>query len=367
MGTLRTLSPMKIKLCLPLWFLTFCFTLFAAQNAKQLFRSWDKDKNGKLSFEELPKNARLNFKRVDTNRNGSISLAEHEIFLKRPRSLRKPPPLPEGIKALRNLLYAATENSRQTLDLFLPEKPKTNKPLPLLVFIHGGGWRNGNKESGLGRLVPYLKTGDYAGASINYRLTGEASWPAQIHDCKAAIRWLKGNSKKFGFDPARIAVWGTSAGGHLVAMLGVSGGVKALDGKLGKHLDQDSRVSCVVDFCGPTHLLSMGKFPGNIDHDAPNSPESQLVGGTLHENKKVANQASPMTYVTVDDAPTLIVHGMEDRTVPFNQAEIFHAALQKAGVKSEFLPMKGMGHGLGGPEVEKRVRAFLESKLLGKK
>ena len=164
-----------------------------------------------------------------------------------------------------------------------------------------------------------------------------------------------------------MAVWGTSAGGHLVAMLGVSGGDESLAGKLGKHLAHDTRVTCVVDFCGPTHLLSMSKFPSKIDHDAPDSPESRLVGGPLQENKKTANYASPLTYVTKDDAPILIVHGGEDPQVPFNQAEIFHAALQKAGVKSEFLPMKGMGHGLGGTEVEKRVRAFLESKLLGKK
>ena len=111
----------------------------------------------------------------------------------------------------------------------------------------------------------------------------------------------------------------------------------------------------------------MGKFPSNIDHDAPNSPESQLLGGAIQENKKVAKNASPMTYVTKDDAPTIIVHGTEDHTVPFNQAEIFHDALKKAGVKSTFMPMKGMGHGLGGPMVDQGVRKFLEDQLLGAK
>ena len=198
-------------------------------------------------------------------------------------------------------------------------------------------------------------------------MSGESIWPSQIHDCKAAIRWLKGNAKKYGIDANRLAVWGNSAGGHLVAMIGVSGDIESLEGKLGKHLGQDSRVNCVVDFCGPTHLLSMGRFPSKIDHDAPSSPESQLIGGAIQENKKSANNASPITYVTMDDAPILIVHGTDDPLVPFNQAVIFHSALRKAGVKSEFLAMEGMGHGLGGTEVDSRVRKFLESQLLGKK
>jgi acetyl esterase/lipase len=339
----------------------------SAKEPKQIFSDWDKDKDGKLTLEELPRNARPNFKRVDTNQDGSISLAEHMAFLNRSRQPRRTRPLPEGVIPLLNLSYADTDNPRQTLDLFLPEKRTKDALLPIIVYIHGGGWKNGRKESGMGKLAPYLATGSFAAASINYRLSGESIWPAQIHDCKAALRWLKGNAKKYGFDAEKMAVWGNSAGGHLVAMLGVSGGVKALEGKLGKHLDQDSRVSCVVDFCGPTHFLSMGKFPSNIDHDAPNSPESQLLGGAVQENKKVANKASPMTYVTKDDAPTIIVHGTEDPLVPFNQAEIFHKALTKVGVKNTFLPMEGMGHGLGGPVVDEHVRAFLDNQLLGKK
>jgi acetyl esterase/lipase len=293
-------------------------------------------------------------------------LDEHEAFVKRSRASRRSP-LPESIQAFRNLPYADTGNPRQTLDIFLSKDRRQNEKLPIIVYIHGGGWKNGSKESALGKLAPYLKTGSFAVAAINYRLSEESIWPSQIHDCKAAIRWLKGNAKKYGLDPLRLAVWGNSAGGHLVAMMGVSGDVESLEGKFGKHLAEDSRVNCVVDFCGPTHLLSMGKFPSKIDHDSPNSPESRLIGGALQENKKSADDASPITYVTKDDAPILIVHGTDDPLVPFNQAEIFHAALRKAGVRSDFLKMEGMGHGLGGPEVDNRVQKFLEEQLLGKK
>ena len=111
----------------------------------------------------------------------------------------------------------------------------------------------------------------------------------------------------------------------------------------------------------------MGKFPSKFDHDASDSPESRLVGGPLQENKQIANHASPLNHVTEDDAPILIVHGTEDPQVPFNQAEIFHSALMKVQVKSKFLPMSGMGHGLGGPIVDKSVRAFLQEHLLEKK
>jgi len=356
-----------MKTILPLLAITLIDSCFATREPKHIFDAWDKDKDGKLLREELPKNARPNFKRADRNRDGSISLGEHEAFVSRSRGPRPNPPLPEGLQAFRNLPYADTDNPRQALDLFLPKISNSVEILPIIVYIHGGGWKSGSKESALSKLSPYLKTGSFAVASINYRLSGEAIWPSQIHDCKAAIRWLKGNAKKFRIDTNRLAVWGNSAGGHLVAMIGVSGEVGSLEGKLGKHLDQDSRVKCVVDFCGPSHLLSMGQFPSKIDHDAPSSPESLLIGGALQENKKAANKASPITYATKDDAPILIVHGTDDPLVPFNQAEIFHSALLKVGVKSEFLGIKGMGHGLGGPEVDKRVRKFLESQLLGQK
>ncbi|MGE0171093.1 alpha/beta hydrolase fold domain-containing protein, partial [Nocardioides sp.] len=174
----------------------------------------------------------------------------------------------------------------------LPKKPANDKPLPVIAFIHGGAWRAGDKKGGFTRLREFVESGHYAGVSIGYRLTDQATWPTQIHDCKAAIRWIRGNAKKYNLDPDHIGVIGPSAGGHLVAMLGTSGGVAELEGKLGKYLDQSSKVTCVVDEFGPTELLMMSKFPSRIDHDSPNSPESKLVGGAIQEKKEAARSAS---------------------------------------------------------------------------
>ena len=135
-----------------------------------LFKQWDKNKDGKLSPAELPQSARRNFAKVDTNKDGAISLEEHVRFLKRPRKAQ--PRQPKGVNVLRDIPYAGTENSRQMLDLILPVKRAGKKPLPVIAFIHGGGWRNGNKSSGVNRVTGLVQTGQYVGVSIGYRLTG---------------------------------------------------------------------------------------------------------------------------------------------------------------------------------------------------
>ncbi|MGH7202399.1 MAG: alpha/beta hydrolase fold domain-containing protein, partial [Planctomycetaceae bacterium] len=155
---------------------------------------------------------------------------------------RNPARIPDSVRVERDVPYAGTDNPRQRLDVLLPKEPAGEKPLPVVVFIHGGGWRNGAKERGLRELVPLVESGEYVGVTIGYRLSGEAKWPAQIHDCKAAIRWIRANAAKYHFDPDRIGVVGTSAGGHLVALLGTSGGVEALEGNLGSHDEAGSRV-----------------------------------------------------------------------------------------------------------------------------
>lgn len=325
-----------------------------AQTPDRRFVEWDKNKDGRLSKEELPRNLQRNFNRVDADKNGFISLAEHQRVSGAGRKRqRNRGPMIAGYRIKTDIPYVGTDNPRQMLDLALPDKRNSDRPLPVLAFIHGGGWRNGSKNGGLRRIAPLLQAGGYAGVSIGYRLSGEAKWPAQIDDCRAAIRWLKANAKKYNLDPDRIAVHGTSAGGHLVAMLGVTG-------------SDETRVACVVDYFGPTELLTMDDHPSKIVHNAPGSPESQLIGGAIQQNKAKTRQASPISHVSRDDAPILIAHGTEDALVAYPQSVDFHAKLKQAGVDSTLITVKGAGHGLGGTKLQSIVTRFLAIHLLDK-
>ncbi len=266
-----------------------------------------------------------------------------------------PPRVPEGIRTLRDLQYVEGGHERNRLGLYLPEKAEGR--LPLIVWIHGGAWQAGNKKDC--PAVPLTAKG-YAVASINYRLSQHAVFPAQIEDCKAAIRWLRANAAKYQLDPRHIGVWGSSAGGHLVAMLGTSGGVKELEGQ-GGNLDQSSRVQCVVDWFGPSDLATMGG-----SHDNPGSPESRLIGGPVQDNQEKARKASPLTYVSKDSAPFLIMHGDKDNTVPLGQSEVLAEALKKVGVEVNLVVVKGNGHGGPGfnsPENRKLIEDFFAQHL----
>ncbi len=328
------------------------------------FDDWDANKDGRLSPEELPENLRPNFDKVDANHDGFITREEHLAFMNKNKPAR--PTVPDSVKLTADIPYADTARKSQRLDLLLPAKRSTEKPLPVIVYIHGGAWKGGTKEQGRGSVIPYVASGDYAGVSVEYRLSGEAIWPAQIEDCKAAIRWVKANAKEQGLDPDKIGVWGGSAGGHLVAMLGVAGDVKALEGTVGKHLDQTSRITCVADYFGPTNLLTMGDFPSSMQHNAPNSPESELIGGAILENKEKAQAASPVTYITSDDAPTFIAHGTTDPIVPYNQSETFATALKNANIPIYLETIENGNHGgFEGPKLNARLKAFYDKYLRG--
>lgn len=328
-----------------------------AQETSEQFKRFDRNQDGKVTKEEFSGPI---FDQIDTNKDGVISAEEDQAFSRRRPGVAGQQ-VPESIKAELDLPYAGTNNPRQKLDLYLPKTRKDDKPLPVVVFIHGGAWQAGDKRGGLGAVARLVESGEYTGVSIGYRLTGEAIWPAQIHDCKAAIRWLRANAKKYNLDPDKIGVTGTSAGGHLVAMLGTTGDVKELEGKLGEHLNESSRVTCVIDQFGPTDLLAMGG-----SHNNPNSPESKLVGGAVQEKQKVAREASATTHVSKDDPPFLLLHGTNDNVVPFKQSELLHEALKKGGVDSVLIPVEGAGHGFRTNEVAERIKQFFDKHLRGK-
>lgn len=346
---------------------TLTFVILASIAAAQqpdLFKQWDRNSDGKLSREELPAGAKKNFDQADADKDGSISLKEHLAYANRngkaPRAT-----MPENIEAKLDLPYAANENPRQRLDLYLPQKRQSDKPLPVIVFIHGGGWRNGDKASGIGSIGRYVASGQYAGVSVGYRLTAEAQWPAQIHDCKAAIRWIKAHAKEHGLDASKIAVWGTSAGGHLVSFLGTSGDVKSLEGIVGQHTDQDSKVTCVINFFGPENFLTMVRQESTIDRKTSDYPEALLLGGRVQDKEEAAKEASPITHVSTGDAPFLTAHGTKDPLVPYAQGEEIDAALKKVGVESLLITMTNGGHGFRSAELDQRVSQFLDKHLRG--
>jgi len=266
-----------------------------------------------------------------------------------------PPKTPEGVQALRNLAYVPEGHERQKLDLFLPKDAA--KPLPLVVWIHGGGWQGGSKE-----FTPafFLLSKGYAVASINYRLSQHATFPAQIEDCKAAIRWLRAHAKEYNLDAQHIGVWGGSAGGHLVALLGTANNVKEWE-TLGGNTDQSSRVQAVCDWYGPTDFTRI-----TATSQKANGPVSRLLGGPVADNLEKAKKASPITYVSSDDPPFLIMHGADDKTVPPEQSEIFADALKKAGVEVTLKILPGAGHGgpaFSSPESRKLIGDFFDKHL----
>ena len=233
----------------------------------------------------------------------------------------------------------ASQSPTQCLDIYLPDEGEGL--FPVIAAIHGGAWMMCDKRDVL--QLPMLEglKRNYAVVSINYRLSPEAIFPAQIYDCKAAIRFIRANAAKYGFIPDRIAVWGGSAGGHLCALLGTSAGVKELEELSMGNPDSSSRVQAVVDWFGPAEsflkmdeeLIQSGS--GIPDHLSPESPESKLLGRTITEVPELVAFASPMTYITAGIPPFLIQHGSLDEVVPVEQSIHFAQAIEKLGGKDK--------------------------------
>jgi acetyl esterase/lipase len=269
----------------------------------------------------------------------------------------------------KDLAYA-TISETQKLDLYIPTTG--NGPFPVVIMVHGGGFMFGDKADGAGLTgVDQLLASGYAVASINYRLSGEAIYPAQIYDAKAAVRFLRANAAKYKLNPDKFGAWGASAGGNLVSLLGTTCGVAELEGDLGNN-DQSSCVQAVVDWFGPIDFLKMQEqFAGTSCSSTTNdasSPESKLVGAAIQTVPEKVALTNPMNYITADDAPFLIQNGTADCNIPPVQSKNLAEALSAVigADKVTYVSLEGAGHGGSQFETEENLKlviGFLDKNL----
>jgi acetyl esterase/lipase len=236
-----------------------------------------------------------------------------------------------------NIEYARADGIPLLMDFY--PAGNSSKAQPVVVWIHGGGWSAGDKVPCLPESLTHR---GYAVACINYRFTQQAAFPAQLHDCKAAVRYLRANAGQYGVDPDCVGAWGHSAGGHLAAMLGTTGCREDLEGEIGTT-GVSSRIQAAASFAGPTHLYRM-IVARSLSPEAPRSAVLTFVGGTPPQNRKRAEFMSPVAYVDPNAAPFLIVHGDADQLVPVEQARLLHEALEAAGVESRCHIVRGGDH-----------------------
>ena len=289
-----------------------------------------------------------------------------------------PAPIPDADTAhiarkMFDIAYA-DRSPAQRLDIYWPDAG--NGPFPVIMAIHGGAFMGGDKRDA--QLTPMLAglARGFAVVSINYRMSGEAKFPALVHDVKAAIRWVRANAAPFLFDPARIAVWGGSAGGYLALMAGVSVGVAELDDPTLGNAECPSQVQAVVDWFGPTNFLKMdaqlaesGLAPAPaFAHNGANSPESLLLGRRITEVPDLVSAANPVSYLGENAPPFFVQHGDIDEIVPYQQSAYFVACAQVllgvSRVQFELLPRAGHADpAFSTPDNVQKVLAFLDQAL----
>jgi acetyl esterase/lipase len=266
----------------------------------------------------------------------------------------------EAPGATTDIQYARVGDHPLLLDLFLPRRvaPQSERS-PLVVWIHGGAWRSGSrKDMPLGPLVE----GGYAVASVDYRLSPEARFPAQVHDIKAAIRFLRANANQYGYDASRIAVAGNSAGGHLAALVGVTNGHSELEGTVGEHATQKSDVQAIISLYGMSNLTTIlgQSTPHGLGVRVP--ALQLLLGGRPEEVPQLARLASPVFHVDNGDPPLLLVHGDQDPQAPINQSHELQGRYEALNLPHRFVVLHGSKH--GGPEFFDAERCRLMAAFL---
>lgn len=265
-----------------------------------------------------------------------------------------------------DLEYATVDDRTLMLDLYLPQQSSgevLDQEIPLIVWVHGGAWRAGSRKN-----VPIadLVNQGFAIASVDYRLSSQAPFPAQVHDIKGAVRWLRNGSATYGFDPEQVVIAGASAGGHLASLVGVTGGVANLEGSVGNHPELSSAVAAIVSFYGASNLETI------LDQSTPHGlnvriPALQLLlRAQPDQNPEIAKQASPVSHVDGDDPPLLLIHGDQDPQMPINQSHELQGAYDRAGSEATFDVVHGGEHGgkqFYNPERLNRVATFLRAAL----
>lgn len=312
-------------------------------------------------------------------------------------ALAAPAALAQPYLSYDNLTYATVGGRALHLSLRVPLGASPADPVPCVLWIHGGGWSGGSSLPVPALALRLVVEERIAVASIDYRLTSQAGqygtepviFPAQIHDVKGAIRWLRAHAATYGLDAARFGAWGSSAGGHLASLAGTSAAIARLEGVVGGNLGQSSRLQVFADYFGPTDILNMNLLvtipPGStIDHDAPTSPESRLIGwddpgqgiGDIRAHQNDPNppypelvartrDANPITHVDPLDPPGFIGHGTNDTSVPLGSSRLLDSALTAVQVAHEYRVVVGAGHGSLGTATDDAAIAFLASRLAG--
>jgi acetyl esterase/lipase len=273
--------------------------------------------------------------------------------------------IPSNVEVVKDVPFCTGGGHPLLLDMYLPRNP-ISRSMPAVLWIHGGGWRIGGKSNS--RVAAELAARGFVGASAEYRLSGEAPFPAAIEDTKCAVRYLRANAQKYGIDPDRIGVAGSSAGAHLALLIGTAPASAGLEGRGGWD-GVPSRVQAVLSWFGPADFsvgptaFERGKGPSII----------AFLGGTPKQNPANYRNASPVTWVAKGDPPLLMFHGDEDTTVPHDQSVRMEAAYRKAGLDVELVTVKYAGHGFkqagnrpispSFPEILEKSLAFFQDKL----
>ncbi len=242
------------------------------------------------------------------------------------------------VEKISGILFAEDDGVKLLLDLHVPKGVENP---PLVLFIHGGSWSGGSRK---GIKLPWVAEHGYAIASIDYRLSQQSLFPAQIFDCKGALRWLRAHEKEYGYDASRVVVSGSSAGGHLAVLMATSGDVSELEGDTGGNHEQSSRVQGVIDYYGPSDFVERSKNQPSKTDD-PEGGVYRLIGGPVKENLEAARRASPSTYISKDDPPLLILHGDKDKTVFLDQSQHLEKLYTDAGLDAHLHVVEGAGHG----------------------